>query len=61
MMNGLYVVQNGQFYTVYTPQGIIILRAFMGADGQYAQDVVALNSITKTMAKRWNVPNRENK
>ena len=34
MMNGLVVIQNGQFYSIYTPQGIQIAQVFMGADGQ---------------------------
>lgn len=58
MMNGLVVAQNGQFYTVYTPQGIKIAELFMGADGQIIQDVAALQPITWAMAKRWKVENK---
>jgi hypothetical protein len=55
MMNGLYVQQQGQYYGVFTPQGIQIAQLFMGQDGQFAKDVVALNPITKALAKRWGV------
>lgn len=56
MMNGLYVVQQGQQYAIYTPQGIQIGYLFLGQDGQYAKDVVALNTITRSLSKRWGVP-----
>lgn len=55
MMNGLVVTQNGQFYSVYTPQGIMIAQLFMGADGQIIRDVEALTPITKALQKRWDV------
>lgn len=59
MMNGLIVCQQGQQYAVYTPQGIQIAMLFMGADGQIAQDVLALAPITKALAKRWSVPSNK--
>ena len=49
MMNGLVVIQNGQFYSIYTPQGIQIAQVFMGADGQIIQDVLALKEITQAL------------
>ena len=55
-MNGLIVTQNGQFYSVYIPQGIKIAELFLGADGQYAKDVISLGRITKELANRWDVP-----
>lgn len=55
MMNGLYVEQQGQFYKIYTPQGILVAQVFMGADGQIVQDVLALKVITKALQKRWRV------
>lgn len=57
MMNGLYIVQQGQAYHIFTPQGVKICLLFMGCDGQFMKDVIALNAITKTMAKRWGVSN----
>lgn len=54
-MNGLYIKQEGQFYTIYTPQGITVAKVFMGADGQIIQDVVALKIISKALQKRWHV------
>lgn len=60
MMNGLVVTQQGQFYTIYTPQGIMIAQIFMGGDGQTVYDATALKSITKVMAKRWGInPNQD--
>ena len=61
MMNGLVVIQNGQFYSIYTPQGIQIAQIFTGADGQTIQDVLALKEITQALKKRWNVQERKNK
>lgn len=55
MMNGLYIKQEGQFYTIYTPQGITVGQIFMGADGQIMQDVLVLKVITKALQKRWHI------
>lgn len=55
MMNNLYIKQEGQFYSIYTPQGILIAQVFMGADGQIIQDVITLKIITKALQKRWRV------
>ena len=55
MINNLYVVQRGQQYAIFTPQGIQIRLLFLGQDGQYAKDVAALGPITKALAKRWGV------
>lgn len=57
MMNGLYVEQRGQAYHIFTPQGEKIGLVFMGYDGQFAKDVIALNMITKAMARRWSISN----
>lgn len=56
MMNGLYVGQKDQYYAIFTPQGIQIGLLFLGQDGQYARDVVALNTVTKELSKRWGIP-----
>ncbi len=42
MMSGMYVVQRGQQYAIFTPQGIQVGYLFLGQDGQYAKDVAAL-------------------
>ena len=55
MMNGLYIRQEGQFYSIYTPQGILIAQVFMGADNQIMQDVLALKVICKALQKRWHI------
>ena len=52
---GLYLHQQGQVYSIYTPQGILIAQVFMGYDGQYARDVAVLQPITKALAKRWGI------
>ncbi len=59
-MNDLYVQQRGQFYSVFTEQGILIAQIFMGADGQFAKNVIALSLITKALAKRWGVQKKQN-
>lgn len=58
MMNGLYVRQQGQQYAIFTPQGIQIGLLFMGQDGQYMKDVVAVQAITKVMAHRWGIDSK---
>ena len=55
MMSGMYVVQRGQQYAIFTPQGIQVGYLFLGQDGQYAKDVATLGPITKALAKRWGV------
>lgn len=60
MLNGLVVRQDGQYYSIYTPQGIQIGLLFMGCDGQMMYDAMALKPITKIMGKRWGInPNQE--
>lgn len=55
-MAALYMRQNGQVYSLYTPQGILIAQVFLGQDGQYAKDVLCLNVIGRALAKRWDIP-----
>ena len=55
MMNGLYIKQDGQFYSIYTPQGILIAQVFMGADNQIWKDLASLKVISATLKKRWNI------
>ena len=55
MMNGLYIKQNGQFYSIYTPQGILVAQVFLGADSQFVQDVLTLKIISKALQKRWHI------
>ena len=52
MMNNLYVVQNGQYYTVYTPNGVMIAQIFMGNDGLFLLDARCMEAITKLLARR---------
>lgn len=55
MADKLIMRQNGQVYSIYTPQGILIAQLFMGYDGQYARDVQALTAVGKAMARRWDI------
>lgn len=54
-VNGIYVFQQGQAYSLYTPQGILIAQLWMGNDGQLANDVMTLGPICKALSKRWGV------
>lgn len=54
-MYGVYVVQKGQAYHLFTPQGEQIGLLFMGYDGQYMKDLAALRYITKAMGARWGI------
>lgn len=58
-INGLFVCQQGQAYSIYTPQGIQIAHIWMGQDGQVAFDVATLAPICKTLAKRWGINNNK--
>lgn len=53
MDSKLIMRQNGQVYSVYLPNGVLVCQFFTGYDGQYARDVQCLNAIGRAMAKRW--------
>lgn len=55
MMYGLHIVQRGQAYYIFTPQGEQIGLLFMGYDGQYFKDVIAIKTIAKAMSERWGI------
>ena len=55
IMNSLYVQQSGQYYAIYTPQGIQIALIFLGQDGQFTKDAIVLGAVTKALAKRWGI------
>ena len=59
MMNGMYVEQNGQYYSVYTPNGIMVAQVFMGNDGQFLLDAKCMEVITELMARRWRISNKK--
>lgn len=64
MYNGLYVVQipGTQSYDVFTPQRIHIARLFLSnGDGQYIRDAECIVQITKALAQRWGMSNRNQK
>lgn len=54
-LNGIFLQQIGQTYMAYLPTGEPVAQIFMGYDGQFAKDVLALNPITKALAARWGV------
>lgn len=54
-MYGLYIVQEGQAYKIFTPQGEQIALLFMGYDRQYFKDVIAMKTIAKAMSERWGI------
>lgn len=58
-MNGMIVEQNGQYYSVYTPNGIMVAQVFMGSDGQFLLDAKCMEVITKLMARRWRISNKK--
>ena len=60
MLNNLYVQQNGQYYVVYTPNGVMIAQIFLGNDGLFLLDARCMDAITKLLAKRWNVADKKN-
>lgn len=55
----MYVEQNGQYYSVYTPNGIMVAQVFMGNDGQFLLDAKCMEAITKLMARRWRISNKK--
>ena len=59
MMNGLYVDQQGQFYSVYLPNRVLIAQVYMGNDGMFLLDAKCMEAITKLLGRRWNVENKK--
>ena len=60
MMNGMLVEQNGQYYSVYTPNGIMVAQVFMGNDGQFTMYVDLVEkqfSKSSTSTKRYDLTN----
>ncbi len=56
MVAGVHVVQgDNQFYSIYTPQGILICQLQMPCDGQIFRDAEALKLIARIMSRRWGV------
>ena len=55
MMYGLYIIQEGQAYKIFTPQGEQIGLLFMGYDGQFMKDAIAMKTIAKVMSERWGI------
>lgn len=50
----LHLEQVGpHLYDLYTRNGILLCRVFMGNDGQYIKDAAALQEIGKALVKRW--------
>lgn len=60
MVNNLYIEQQGQFYTVYTPNGMMIAQIFLGNDGLFLLDARCMEAITKILARRWNISDKKN-
>lgn len=58
-IHGLFVQQNGQLYSIFTPNGIMIAQISMGNDGLFLVDSRCLDVITKLMAKRWYIDNKK--
>lgn len=52
-MSGLYILQQGHAYKMFTPQGEPISLQFMGYDGQYMKDLIAIKKIAQAMGERW--------
>lgn len=61
MINNINVIQNNNEYLFYTPQNICIAHLILPPDGQYAMDAKLLAMITKPIAQRWGVIQRQDK
>ena len=59
-MHNLVVSQNGQYYSVAIPNGIVIAQLYMGNDGAFLLDAKCMDYITKLLARRWNVAPKKN-
>ena len=56
--NGMIVQQNGQLYTVYTPNGLAVAQILLGYDNQYLLDAKCMQYICKVLARRWKVSDK---
>ena len=54
-MNGVYVVQHGNAYYIYTEQNICLGAVQMPPNGQLLYDHKILEVITKALAARWGI------
>jgi len=59
-LHGLIVSQNGQYYSVAIPNGLVIAQIYTGNDGAFLLDAKCLDYITKLLAKRWHLAKRDN-
>ena len=60
-LNGMFIQQIGHTYMVYLSTGEPVAQLFMGYDGQFSKDILALHPITKALTARWGVPNKSNR
>lgn len=52
---GMIVQQNGQIYSVYTPNGILVCQVCCGYDQMYLLDAKVMQYICRVLARRWNI------
>lgn len=55
---GMIVQQNGQTYSVYTPNGILVCQVCCGYDQMYLLDAKVMQYICRVLARRWNISNK---
>ena len=53
--SGMIIQQQGQLYSIFTPNGIMVCQVYMGNDQFYIGDAKCLEMICKILSKRWRV------
>lgn len=55
---GMVVQQNGQLYSIFTPNGVMVCQVYMGNDGAFLLDAKCVQYLCKLLARRWNISNK---
>lgn len=54
-LNCVPVVQHGQIYQVYIPQGLLVVQMLSRGNGLILKDMKALDKITKATQELWDI------
>lgn len=54
---GMCVQQNGQTYSIFTPNGILVGQICCGSDQLYLLDAKVVQYVCRVLARRWRVSN----
>ena len=56
--HGMIVQQQGQLYSIYTPNGMLVCQTYLGNDGAFLLDAKCVQYMCKLLARRWNISSK---